>query len=137
MLLSSHNQVYLRNNSSAPQILRPASGSSSARVESDRPDPGTTERAMNQTVDIDHRPHGSVDLDFYRARAVALRGQSLQEAKRLRWGIGALAALAIVGLVASVAKPVVRVGGAVPPVMACGPAASAGAAANRCQLPAR
>ena len=86
---------------------------------------------MNQTLNINRHPNGSIDLDFYRARAVALRGQAMQDAKALRWGIGPLAALAIVGLLASVPKPAVQVAAVATPIMACG------AAAPQCQPPTR
>jgi hypothetical protein len=50
---------------------------------------------MNQTGNVTRHANGSIDFDFYRERAKALRSQALRDAQTLRWGI---AILAIVGL---------------------------------------
>jgi hypothetical protein len=69
--------------------------------------------------DIRRHPNDSIDFDFYRARAAALRGQAMRDAFTLR-AVGAIiltmtGVLAVVFLVAA----------------ACGPACRTGWASNR------
>lgn len=39
---------------------------------------------MNQNHDIRRHPDGSIDFDFYRANATALRGQAMRDNRSLR-----------------------------------------------------
>ncbi len=60
---------------------------------------------MTQTNDIRRRANGSIDLDFYRAGATALRGQAMRDASKLRNALAGILAMAgILGIVTVLAS---------------------------------
>jgi hypothetical protein len=64
----------------------------SAHTERDLAIAHQAEQAMTQHTDIRRHPDGSIDLDFYRKGATALRRQAMHEAKTMRRaGVGLLA----------------------------------------------
>ena len=63
---------------------------------------------MDTTTSINRHADGSIDVDFYRARARALRAQAMRDACTMRRGIVVLAVLGLAGLAASVANEGVR-----------------------------
>lgn len=64
---------------------------------------------MGTTSSINRHADGSIDVDFYRARAKALRAQAIRDARTLRWGIVVLGGLGLAGLAASVPNEGMRV----------------------------
>jgi hypothetical protein len=46
-------------------------------------------------VEVRRRPDASIDLDYYRTRATALRGQAMRDAYVLRWACCGLVAIAM------------------------------------------
>jgi len=86
---------------------------------------------MDQTINV-IRQDGSLDLDFYRARARALRSQAIRDAAALRWGTGLVAFFAIAGLLASVPKSAAQVASLAAPAVACTHSGPAGSATKWC-----
>jgi hypothetical protein len=58
---------------------------------------------MMQSSEIRRLPHGTIDLDFYRTGATALRRQAMRDARELKLGFGVtLAMVAMLGFAAAI-----------------------------------
>ena len=61
---------------------------------------------MTQTDTVRRHPNGSIDLDFYRVGATALRRQAMRDAATLRKAlVGALVTMSVLGVVVGLAAP--------------------------------
>ena len=61
---------------------------------------------MLDHITVRRRDDGSIDIDFYRCRATALRGQTMRKHAALRFACAGLLALGLcVAIVASAATP--------------------------------
>ena len=61
---------------------------------------------MTQTDTVRRHPNGSIDFDFYRAGATALRRQAMRDGATLRKALaGALVTMSVLGLVIGFAAP--------------------------------
>jgi hypothetical protein len=86
----SNNRGFLGDKSSFPQGLPAGTAAHCCHADGDFRHRLQTESAMSQTQEIGqdvrqdvHRRHdGSIDVDFYRARAAALRTQVIRDAFR-------------------------------------------------------
>jgi anti-sigma factor RsiW len=107
--LSRNNQAYLKDKSSAPQSLPGRPTASSAHLKRDPAIADRTEQAMTTTDTVRRHPDGSIDFDFYRASATALRRQAMQDGKVLRKMSGAMLTLAcVIGVVTLIASTASR-----------------------------
>jgi hypothetical protein len=100
-ILSRDNQAHLKHKSSAFQSDAVAAEAWSGHVNGG-PMAASGDLSMTETKSISkptrRNEHGSIDFDFYRTRATALRGQARRESRSLRAiAAGALVMVGAIG----------------------------------------